>query len=107
MKFEIEKVGGIAEWERLDEGSKKDIIYTVPGGKVFCVVHNDGEGEVKTVEVRTDGNLAKLLRERYESVMEARYFGRGGVEVVAAGQIPADEIYDLVRLSYTITTKKK
>ena len=57
----------------------------------------------KTVEVRTDRNLSKLLREQYESVMVSRYFGNGGIEIVMSGQIPLDEIYDMVRLSYNLT----
>ena len=56
-----------------------------------------------TIEVRTDGKLGKLLREKYESVMESRYFGRGGIEIVMSGQLKLDEIDDLVRLSYNLT----
>ena len=55
------------------------------------------------MEVRTDRNLSKLLREQYESVMVSRYFGNGGIEIVMSGQIPLDEIYDMVRLSYNLT----
>ena len=124
MKFEMKNVGGIGAWEELfnsdvaherqgsnglaknynvDMEGLGEISYRVSDGKVFCVVHNDKNGEMKTIEVRTDGNLAKVLREKYESVMESRYFGRGGVEVVASGQIKTDELYDLVRLSYNLT----
>ena len=35
--------------------------------------------------------------------MISRYFGNGGIEIVMSGQIPLDEIYDMVRLSYNLT----
>ena len=66
--------------------------------RVFLVVNE------KTIEVRTDEKLGKLLREKYESVMESRYFGRGGIEIVRAGkQLSESEIEDLIRLSYNLT----
>ena len=43
------------------------------------------------------------MREKYESVMESRYFGRGGIEIVMSGQLEDEEIEDLVRLSYNVT----
>lgn len=91
MNFEIEKVGGIGGFTR--EENK----YFVLGGKAFLVVNKN------TIEVRTDENLKKLLMGKYESVMESRYFGRNGIEIVLAGQLALDEIYDLVRLSYNLT----
>lgn len=48
-----------------------------------------------------------MLRERYESVMESRYFGRGGIELVPSGQLTDEEIADLVRLSYNLTVEKE
>ena len=58
-----------------------------------------------TLEVRTDAKLRDLLREKYETVMESRYFGKGGVEIVNSGQLTADELDDLVRLSYNLSTE--
>lgn len=109
MDFDIEKVGGIGEYEEEKKlvGTEPDIeevtIYRVGRSsiagepKVFLVVRKN------TLEVRTDAKLRDLLRERYESVMESRYFGRGGVEIVNSGQISSEEINDLVRLSYQLT----
>lgn len=114
MVFDISKVGGIGKFavaaKKLGEGADaEDVeIYSVVGteadgassgaGKVFLVVRKN------TLEVRTDGKLNKLLREKYESVMESRYFGRGGIEIVNAGQLSEDEICDLVRLSYQLSS---
>lgn len=98
MVFDISKVSGIGEYtfktETVDE--KTRTLY-YKDEKVFLVVNKN------TIEVRTDGELKKLLIEKYESVMESRYFGRGGVEIVMAGQLSEDELIDLVRLSYNLS----
>lgn len=67
------------------------------GDHVFLVV-NDA-----TMELRCDYRLMKHLAEKYESVMQSRYFGRGGIEVVPAGQLSDEELNDLIRLSYVLT----
>lgn len=101
MEFLIAEVGGIGEYKIKDllakNGEKEGKIFLAPNEKTFLVDRK------KTVEVRTDRNLSKLLREQYESVMVSRYFGNGGIEIVMSGQIPLDEIYDMVRLSYNLT----
>lgn len=97
MKFSIDKVTGIGEFDSEDTAS--GMTYLVPNGKVFCIVRPN------TIEVRTDENLKKVLLEKYESVMESRYFGRGGIEIVPSGQMSDDEIYDLVRLSYNLSAE--
>lgn len=97
--IEVEKISGIGEWtteERKGE-HETDILYIAPNGKAFLVVRP------KTLEVRCDGKLGRKLREDYETVMESRYFGRGGVEIVPSGQLEDAEIEDLVRLSYNMT----
>ena len=53
--------------------------------------------------MRTDEKLKKLLIGKYESVMESRYFGRGGIEIVNSGQLEKAELEDLIRLSYNLT----
>lgn len=98
MKFEIDKVTGIGEFDGEDTAS--GMTYLVPNGKVFCLVRPN------TIEVRTDNNLRKLLMEKYESVMESRYFGKGGIEIIPTGQMTDEEIYDLVRLSYNLSVEE-
>lgn len=94
MVFDLSQVTGIGEYTEKPE--KERTIYN-KGDKAFLVINKN------TIELRTDDKLAKLLEEKYESVMESRYFGRGGIEIVPAGQLNEDEIYDLVRLSYNLT----
>ena len=101
MEFKIENVSGIGEYsfeDLIKKEKKVGGIYLAPNGKAFAVLNGE-----KTIEVRTDGNLSKVLREKYESVMQSRYFGRGGIEIVLSGQITQEELYDLVRLSYNLT----
>ncbi len=94
MVFDLSKVTGIGEYTKKSE--KDRTIYN-KGDKAFLVENKN------TIEIRTDDKLAKLLAEKYESVMESRYFGRGGIEIVLAGQLEDSEIDDLVRLSYNLT----
>ncbi|MBR2658601.1 hypothetical protein IKG28_01935 [Candidatus Saccharibacteria bacterium] len=95
MVFDISKVTGIGEYTEKPE--KERTIYN-KGDKAFLVINKN------TIELRTDDKLAKLLEEKYESVMQSRYFGRGGIEIVLAGdQLKPDEVNDLVRLSYNLT----
>ena len=102
MVFDVSKVSGIGEYTTdiasLGEGvdAEEVTIYKV-SDKAFLVVRKN------TIEVRSDEKLSKLLREKYESVMESRYFGRGGIEIVNSGQLNEDEVYDLVRLSYDLS----
>lgn len=108
MVFDIHEVGGIGEFiteeKTLGDGddAEKVLLYEVASEepKTFLVVRKN------TLEVRTDGKLKNLLRDRYESVMESRYFGKGGIEIVNSGQLTADEINDLVRLSYQLSEVK-
>ena len=99
MVFDLSKINGIESYEKKSETDKNDKPRTLyfRDEKVFLV---DNE---KTLEVRTDEKLAENLKEKYESVMESRYFGRGGIEIVPAGQLTPDEINDLIRLSYDLT----
>ncbi len=94
MVFDVYEVGGIGE---IVEKKEKERVLYLKDDKVFLVVNKN------TIEVRTDEKLKALLQEKYESVMESRYFGRGGIEIVLAGQLDDSELDDLVRLSYNLS----
>ena len=96
MVFNLSKITGIGKFEKKSE-KERELFYVKT--KVFLVLNKN------ILEVRCDEKLSKLLKEKYESVMESRYFGRGGIEIVPAGQLKADEIEDLVRLSYNLTAE--
>ena len=99
MVFDVSKVTGIGEYtEKTETVDEKPRTLYYKNEKVFLVANKN------TIEVRTDGELKKLVVEKYESVMESRYFGRGGVEIVLAGnQLGENELQDLVRLSYNLS----
>ena len=92
--MDITTVTGIGPYTEKTEKERK--LY-LKEDKTFLVTNKN------TIEVRTDGELSKLLRDKYESVMESRYFGRGGIEIVLAGQLSESELQDLVRLSYNLS----
>ena len=97
--IDIATVSGIGAWTRQQHGEDgEDWLYEIPEtGKVFLVLRP------KTLEVRCDAKLGKMLREKYETVMESRYFGRGGIEIVPSAQLTEEELADLVRLSYNLS----
>ena len=99
MVFDLSKVTGIGDYtEKTEKRDNQTRTLYYKNDKVFLVVNKN------TLELRTDGELRKLLTDKYESVMDSRYFGRGGIEIVIAGhQLPDDELNDLVRLSYNLT----
>ena len=94
MVVDISEVGGLGKYT---EKTEKDRVLYMVGERAFLVVNKN------TIEVRCDDKLGKFLQDRYESVMESRYFGRGGIEVVLARQLDKGELEDLVRLSYNLT----
>ena len=102
--MDITKISGIGSFtkitENLSEYSSRDIFYPKNVEKPFLIINKN------TIELRTDDKLGKLLADKYESVMQSRYFGRGGLEIVrSANQLKKDELEDLIRLSYSLTAK--
>lgn len=101
--IEVAKISGIGGYtekrRKILETGEEDRIFLVDEGeeKAFLVIRP------KTIEVRSDRKLSEKLKEKYETVMESRYFGKGGVEIVPCGQLEESEIEDLIRLSYNLT----
>lgn len=84
--------------EKVDNYSSRDIFYPENVEKPFLIVNKN------TIELRTDDKLGKLLIEKCESVMQSRYFGHGGLEIIKhTTQLKKDELEDLIRLSYNLT----
>ncbi|MBR2544144.1 hypothetical protein IKF04_02495 [Candidatus Saccharibacteria bacterium] len=94
MVPDISKISGIGSYATKND-SNRELYFKE--SSVFLVINPS------TIEVRCDQKLSENLKEKYESVMESRYFGRGGIEIVPAGQLSTEEIADLIRLSYNIT----
>ncbi|MBR3172594.1 hypothetical protein IKF21_01600 [Candidatus Saccharibacteria bacterium] len=94
MVFDLSKITGIGEFTVQQEPTRD--LY-LKDGRTFLVLHRN------TMEVRIDPRLGDNLKEKYESVMESRYYGRNGIEIVLAGQLNQSELEDLIRLSYNLT----
>ncbi|MBR3319256.1 hypothetical protein IKG06_01985 [Candidatus Saccharibacteria bacterium] len=100
--IDITKISGIGpfikETKQLNDFNSRDLFKIESNNKAFLVVNKN------TIELRTDNKLGKLLINKYESVMESRYFGCGGLEIVSsADQLEPAELEDLIRLSYNLT----
>ena len=72
--------------------------------RIFLVVA-EGTNPLR-IETRCDRKLSKTLQERYESVMESRALGRNGIEIICSGQLTIDEIMDLVRHAWEISSEE-
>lgn len=96
MVFDLSKITTPHGHQEIKEKSRS--LFQVEG-KTFLVKNKN------TIEVRCDNELSKHLQEKYESVMQSRYFGRGGIEIVLTKQLSKQEINDLIRLSYDMTDK--
>ncbi|MBR3322162.1 hypothetical protein IKG05_00770 [Candidatus Saccharibacteria bacterium] len=94
MVFDVSKIVGIDEFTMRKEPGRE--LY-LKNGRAFLILNPH------TIEMRCDLRLSQNLQEKYESVMESRYFGRGGIEVVPSEQLDQNELEDLVRLSYNLT----
>ena len=94
MVPDLHEINGIEEYIKKRE--KNRTIY-FKGDKAFLVQNKN------TIEVRCDEKLSHVLQQDYESVMESRYFGRGGIEIVPTNQLSPEELGDLIRLSYDLT----
>lgn len=94
MVLDISKITGIGPYE-IKREKERDIYFK--DRLAFLVLHRN------TMEVRCDRRLSDNLKERYESVMDSRYYGKGGIEIVLAGQLNQQELEDLIRLSYNLT----
>lgn len=95
MVPDLSQISGI---DNYSEKTEKDRVLCQKNGKAFLVVNKH------TIEVRCDDKLSQVLKEKYESVMESRYFGRGGIEIVPTDQLSPQELEDLIRLSYNLTS---
>lgn len=73
------------------------------GGLIFLIVWENTDP--LRIELKCDGKLGKLLREKYETVMLSKTLGGSGIEIICSGQVMKDEIYDLVRHSFIVSEK--
>lgn len=75
------------------------------GDKMFALIP-EGTSPVR-ISLKCDPQLAQTLRERYESVMPGYHLNKKHWNtIVLSGQLPWDEIQDLIRHSYQLVVGK-
>ena len=93
-------IGGLGEsmYERVERDEEKLVVWK-RGEKIFLVEH-DGSDPLR-IEAGVGKELARLLTEKYESVMKSRNMDeREWVEVICSGQLSDEDVIDLVRASW-------
>ena len=79
-------------------------IFERNGRIVACI---EADTHPLRLELRCDRKLSQTLQARYESVMESRALGRNGIEVICSGQLNDDEVLDLIRHAYEVSTPEE
>ena len=70
-------------------------------GKMFALIQ-EGADPVR-LSLKCDPTLAELLREKYETVLPGYHLNKKHWNtILCSGQVPADELADLVRHSYEL-----
>ncbi len=73
-------------------------------GKMYAIIA-DGSKPLR-VSLKCDPQLAEILREKYESVIPGYHLSKKHWNtVLCTGQVPDDELQDLIRLSYRLVTE--
>lgn len=70
-------------------------------GKMFALIQ-EGSDPVR-ISLKCDPTLAELLREKYETVLPGYHLNkRHWNTIICSGQVPDDELRDLIRHSYEL-----
>lgn len=89
---------------RLDYPFGEDVAVYKVGDKMFALVP-EGSKPVR-ISLKCDPQLAVLLRERYETVMEGYHLNKKHWNtIILSGQLPWEEVQDLIRHSYILVTE--
>jgi predicted DNA-binding protein (MmcQ/YjbR family) len=73
--------------------------------KFFALVQDNAKP--LRVSLKCDPQLAELLREKYETVIPGYHLNKKHWNtIICTGQVPDDELQDLIRLSYNLVTGK-
>lgn len=72
-------------------------------GKMFALIQ-EGTKPVR-LSLKCDPTLAELLREKYETVLPGYHLNKKHWNtIICSGQVPDDELRDLIRHSYELVT---
>jgi predicted DNA-binding protein (MmcQ/YjbR family) len=92
---------------KLDYPFGKDVaVYKVPVGedeKMFALIAENSDP--LSISLKCDPQLAKLLREKYETVLEGYHLNKKHWNtILLTGQLPEDEVKGLIIHSYNLVT---
>lgn len=93
---------------RLDYPFGEDVaVYKVGAeadAKMFAIIQ-EGSQPVR-LSLKCDPQLAEILREKYETVLPGYHLNKKHWNtIICTGQVPQDELEDLMRLSYRLVTE--
>lgn len=89
---------------RLDYPFGKEVAVYKAGDKLFALIA-EGKDPVR-LSLKCDPLLAVTLREKYDTVMPGYHLNKKHWNtIVLTGQIPWDEVKDLIRHSYNLVVK--
>lgn len=89
---------------RLDYPFGEGVAVYKVNDKMFALI-NEGSTPVK-ISLKCDPLLAKVLRERYETVMEGYHLNKKHWNtMLLTGQMTWDEVQDLIRHSYLLVAE--
>lgn len=70
-------------------------------GKLFAIIQDNSKP--LSISLKCDPLLAETLREKYETVLPGYHLSKKHWNtILCTGQVPEDELFDLVRLSYNL-----
>lgn len=91
---------------RLDYPFGKEAAVYKVGDKMFALIA-EGSKPVR-LSLKCDPLLARLLREKYETVMEGYHLNKKHWNtLLLTGQLSWEEVQDLIRHSYILVTEGK
>lgn len=74
--------------------------------KMFALIKNDSHP--LRISLKCDPQLALVLREKYETVLPGYHLNKNHWNtIICSGQVPEDEIKDLIRHSYQLVAQKE
>lgn len=72
--------------------------------KMFAIIQEDSDPV--RVSLKCDPQLAEILREKYETILPGYHLNKKHWNtIICTGQVPLDELHDLIRLSYRLVTE--
>lgn len=89
---------------RLDYPFGEEVAVYKAGDKMFALVP-EGKSPI-SISLKCDPQLAKLLREKYETVMEGYHLNKKHWNtILLTGQLPWEEVQALILHSYILVTE--